>query len=109
VNADYRCKKRGRQERPLFANPLRGAAPTALDCLFTVHPALPGWANSFRAYGAGETPKPLRLFGVALRQFAAFTFDARKEAAKSGLFRAKLFDHFVIASTICTPRTILAV
>jgi hypothetical protein len=54
---------------------LRGAAPTALDCLYTVHPALPGLANSFRAYSAGETPKTIAsILAVALRQLVAFTF-----------------------------------
>ncbi len=54
---------------------LRGAAPTALDCRLPVHPALPGWANSFRAYGAGETPKTIAsILAVALRQLVAFTF-----------------------------------
>ncbi|PYP82302.1 MAG: hypothetical protein DMG65_26625 [Candidatus Angelobacter sp. Gp1-AA117] len=41
------------------------SAPTALYALFvTVFPALPGWANFFRAYGAGASQVPF-IFDVA--------------------------------------------
>jgi hypothetical protein len=50
------------------------AAPTVLDCCLHFHPALPGWANSFRAYGAGEIAKTIHLFTTALRLFITSAF-----------------------------------
>jgi hypothetical protein len=32
--------------------PLLSAAPTALEFFLPISPALPGWANLYRAYGA---------------------------------------------------------
>jgi len=47
--------KSGPFSRQMIA--FRGAAPAALELCLHVHPALPGWTNSFRATALGPALK----------------------------------------------------